>query len=101
VTSAPSLDPLPAAAERSPPNVLVRAPRPPRVDRPGQGRLGIPAVLYFILSAMAPMTVAAGVVTTLYAVTGLSAIGVGADALAGPGTPGGQRTDAEAAGAGP
>jgi hypothetical protein len=50
---------------------------------------------------MAPMTVAAGVVTTLYAVTGLSAIGAGADALAGPGTPGGPRTDAEAAGAGP
>ena len=29
----------------------------------------------FILSAMAPMTVVAGVVTTMYAVTGLSAIG--------------------------
>jgi amino acid transporter len=38
-------------------------------------RLGIPAVLFFILSAMAPMTVVAGVVTTMYAVTGLSAIG--------------------------
>jgi amino acid transporter len=38
-------------------------------------RLGIPAVLYFILSAMAPTTVAAGVVTTMYAVTRLSAIG--------------------------
>jgi hypothetical protein len=38
-------------------------------------RLGIPALLYFILSAMAPMTVVAGVVTTMYAVTGLSAIG--------------------------
>jgi hypothetical protein len=38
-------------------------------------RLGIPAVMFFILSAIAPMTVAAGVVTTLYAVTGLSAIG--------------------------
>ena len=38
-------------------------------------RLGIPTVMFFILSAIAPMTVAAGVVTTLYAVTGLSAIG--------------------------
>ena len=38
-------------------------------------RLGIPAVLFFIISAMAPMTVVAGVVTTMYAVTGLSAIG--------------------------
>jgi hypothetical protein len=38
-------------------------------------RLGVPAVLYLILSAMAPMTVAAGVVTTMYAVTGLPAIG--------------------------
>jgi amino acid transporter len=38
-------------------------------------RLGIPAVMFFILSAIAPMTVAAGVVPTLYAVTGLSAIG--------------------------
>ena len=45
-------------------------------------RLGIPAVLYFILSAMAPMTVAAGVVTTLYAVTGLSAIGAAFVAVA-------------------
>jgi amino acid transporter len=40
-----------------------------------KGRLGIPAVMFFILSAIAPMTVVAGVVTTLYAVTGLSAIG--------------------------
>jgi hypothetical membrane protein len=38
-------------------------------------RLGVPVVMFFILSAIAPMTVAAGVVPTLYAVTGLSAIG--------------------------
>jgi hypothetical protein len=76
-------------------------PAAPESTALAKDRLGIPAVLYFILSAMAPMTVAAGVVTTLYAVTGLSAIGAGADALAGPGTPGGPRTDAEAAGAGP
>jgi hypothetical protein len=45
-------------------------------------RLGIPAILFFILSAMAPMTVAAGVVTTMYAVTGLSAIGAAFVAVA-------------------
>lgn len=39
-------------------------------------RLGVPSVVFFILSAVAPLTVAAGVVTTMYAVTGLSAIGV-------------------------
>src|SRR3954454_10860592 len=38
-------------------------------------RLGVPAVVFFILSAVAPLTVVAGVVTTLYAVTGLIAIG--------------------------
>jgi len=40
-------------------------------------RLGVPQVVFFILSAVAPLTVVAGVVTTLYAVTGLSAIGAG------------------------
>jgi amino acid transporter len=34
-------------------------------------RLGVPSVLFFILSAVAPLTVSAGVVTTAYAVTGL------------------------------
>jgi amino acid transporter len=34
-------------------------------------RLGVPAVLYFVLSAAAPLTVVAGVVTTGYAVTGI------------------------------
>ena len=50
---------------------------PPAVESTAlaSDRLGIPSVLYFILSAMAPMTVVAGVVTTMYAVTGLSAIG--------------------------
>ena len=38
-------------------------------------RLGVRAVVSFIVSAVAPLTVAAGVVTTMYAVTGLSAIG--------------------------
>jgi amino acid transporter len=45
-------------------------------------RLGIPAFLFFILSAMAPMTVVAGVGTTMYAVTGLSAIGAAFVAVA-------------------
>ena len=45
-------------------------------------RLGIPAILFFILSAMAPMTVAAGVVTTMHAVTRLSAIGAAFVAVA-------------------
>ena len=40
-----------------------------------KNRLGVRAVVSFIVSAVAPLTVAAGVVTTLYAVTGLSAIG--------------------------
>jgi amino acid transporter len=37
-------------------------------------RLGVPAVLFFVMSGVAPLTVAAGVVTTAYAVTGLTAI---------------------------
>jgi amino acid transporter len=45
-------------------------------------RLGIPAILVFIVSAMAPLTVVAGVVTTLYAVTGLTAIGAAFVAVA-------------------
>ena len=45
-------------------------------------RLGVPAVLFFIISAIAPLTVVAGVVTTLYAVTGLSAIGAAFVAVA-------------------
>jgi amino acid transporter len=57
-------------------------PAAPESTALARDRLGIPAVLYFILSAMAPMTVAAGVVTTLYAVTGLSAIGAAFVAVA-------------------
>jgi hypothetical protein len=33
-------------------------------------RLGLPAVLFFVMSAAAPLTVVAGVLTTGYAVTG-------------------------------
>ena len=45
-------------------------------------RLGVPSVVFFILSAVAPLTVVAGVVTTMYAVTGLSAIGAAFIAVA-------------------
>src|SRR5215470_12027228 len=37
-------------------------------------RLGVPQVLYFALSGVAPLTVVAGVVTTAYAVTGLTSV---------------------------
>ncbi|MFE9201749.1 APC family permease [Micromonospora sp. NPDC007230] len=39
-----------------------------------RGRLGIPSVVFFVLSAAAPLTVVAGVVTTGYAVTGVTGI---------------------------
>jgi amino acid transporter len=37
-------------------------------------RIGVPPVLAFILASIAPMTVCAGVITTAYAVTGLTGI---------------------------
>ena len=37
-------------------------------------RLGVPAVLSFVLAGVAPLTVAAGVIPTAYATTGLTAI---------------------------
>src|SRR5262249_21602263 len=37
-------------------------------------RLGVSAVVFFVLSSVAPLTVAAGVITTAYAVTGLRGI---------------------------
>jgi amino acid transporter len=39
-------------------------------------RLGVPSVVYFVLSAAAPLTVVAGVVTTSYAVTGITGLPV-------------------------
>ena len=39
-------------------------------------RLGVPTVVYFVLSAAAPLTVVAGVVTTSYAVTGITGLPV-------------------------
>jgi amino acid transporter len=37
-------------------------------------RLGAPTVVYFVLSAAAPLTVVAGVVTTAYAITGITGL---------------------------
>ena len=37
-------------------------------------RLGVPAVLFFVLAGVAPLTVAAGVIPTAYQTTGLTAI---------------------------
>src|SRR5260221_2999551 len=37
-------------------------------------RLGAPAVLFFVLAGVAPLTVAAGVIPTAYQTTGLTAI---------------------------
>jgi amino acid transporter len=54
---------------------------PPAVTRPSvvgralaRDRLGVPSVLFFLLSGIAPLTVAAGVITSAYATTGLTAI---------------------------
>ncbi len=49
--------------------------RPGAVSRAlAQDRLGLPAVLFFVLAGVAPLTVAAGVIPTAYATTGLTAI---------------------------
>ena len=39
-----------------------------------RNRLGVPSVVFFVMSAAAPLTVAAGLVTTGYAVTGVQGI---------------------------
>ncbi|SCG68551.1 APC family permease [Micromonospora halophytica] len=50
-----------------------RLERPSNVsDALASGRLGVPSVIFFVLSAAAPLTVVAGVVTTGYAVTGVT-----------------------------
>lgn len=49
--------------------------RPSAVSRAlARDRLGVPAVLGFVLAGVAPLTVAAGVIPTAYATTGLTAI---------------------------
>ncbi len=48
---------------------------PGRVSRAlAADRLGVPAVLFFVLAGVAPLTVAAGVIPTAYATTGLTGI---------------------------
>jgi amino acid transporter len=50
-------------------------PRPGQVSRAlAQDRLGVPSVLFFVLAGVAPLTVAAGVIPTAYATTGLTGI---------------------------
>ena len=54
---------------------LVVRPRSDVVARTlARNRLGVPAVVFFVLSAAAPLTVVAGVVTTGFAVTGITGI---------------------------
>jgi amino acid transporter len=50
-------------------------PRPGSVSRAlARDRLGVPAVLFFVLAGVAPLTVAAGVIPAAYATTGLTGI---------------------------
>ena len=50
-------------------------PRPGSVSRAlARNRLGVPAVLFFVLAGVAPLTVAAGVIPSAYATTGLTGI---------------------------
>ncbi len=50
-------------------------PRPGSVSRAlARDRLGVPVVLFFVLAGVAPLTVAAGVIPTAYATTGLTGI---------------------------
>ena len=51
-------------------------PASPATTRLAAGRLGVPAVLFFVMSAATPLTVVAGVVTTGFATTGLTGIPV-------------------------
>jgi len=49
--------------------------KPSTVSRAlARDRLGVPAVLFFVLAGVAPLTVAAGVIPTAYATTGLTGI---------------------------
>jgi len=60
------------------------AARPGTVSRAlARDKLGMFAVLAFILASIAPMTVAAGVIPTAYAVTGLAGIPVAFGVVAG------------------
>ena len=51
------------------------ASKPSSVSRAlARDRLGVPAVLFFVMAGVAPLTVAAGVIPTAYATTGLTGI---------------------------
>ncbi len=53
----------------------LTAPKPGSVPRAlARDRLGVPAVLFFVLAGVAPLTVAAGVIPSAYATTGLTGI---------------------------
>jgi amino acid transporter len=53
----------------------TRRTRPSAMTRTlARDRLGIPAVLFFVLAGVAPLTVAAGVIPTAYQTTGLTGI---------------------------
>jgi len=56
----------PAQATTSKPSGVSRA--------LARDRLGVPAVLFFVLAGVAPLTVTAGVIPTAYATTGLTGI---------------------------
>jgi amino acid transporter len=56
----------PVRARRGRPDALARA--------LAKDRLGVPAVLFFVLAGVAPLTVAAGVIPTAYQTTGLTGI---------------------------
>jgi hypothetical protein len=53
----------------------MAGPRPGSVSRAlARDRLGVPAVLFFVLAGVTPLTAAAGVIPTAYATTGLTGI---------------------------
>jgi amino acid transporter len=55
--------------------IQAPAPTPGSMSRAlAKDRLGIPAVLFFVMASVAPLTVAAGLIPTAYAVTGLTGI---------------------------
>ena len=56
---------IPRAARRKPDHVSLALAR---------DRLGVPAVVFFVLAGVAPLTVAAGVIPTAYQTTGLTGI---------------------------
>src|SRR5215472_5223701 len=57
---------------------MQTASRPSTMSRAlATDRLGVPSVLFFVLAGVAPLTVAAGVIPTAYATTGLTGIPAG------------------------